>query len=140
MSLTHKIARSATCFESSPISNKLVYKNLIRELKLLYSSVTPTNQTISKQQTDESDKLSSQFNYRKSRAYLFYHQQFQQNRLTARQVCRPENELLQRALDYTTYLRSSRELSNLRAKYAKGEKSVSQAAALCGLTLPPNTM
>ena len=139
MSLTHKIAHAATCFESSPISSKIVYKNLIRELKYLYSFVDSTTQNASSQQ-NETNKLTNQFNYRKSQTYMFYAEQFLQNRLTGRQVCRPENELLQRALDYTTYLRSSRELANLRTKYAKGEKSIADAAALCGLKLPPNSL
>ena len=121
MTLARKIAKSAIAFEASQVSSLQVYKRLMKELKCLH--------------TTSGDKQNS-YKYRQSHSYKFFYTQFLHNRITDEQLCRPRNELLQRANDYATYLNSSRRLEELRAKYARGERSIEEAAAMCGLNLP----
>ena len=123
MTLAKKIAKSALAFEASQVSSLQVYKRLIKELKFLNSLGPET----AKQ---------APHNYRSSHSYTFFYSQFLHNKTTDRQLCRPTNELLQRANDYAAYLEANRKLTILREKYAHGEISIAQAAAICGLKMP----
>merc|ERR1712004_265090 len=122
MTIADKIAKATFAVETSQISSLQVYKRLIRELKYL-NSKSPKENARSE-------------DYRNSYSYKFFYSQFLHNDVTDQQLCRPRNELLQRANDYATYLNATRKLEDLRSKYSRGERSIEAAAALCGLNLP----
>uniref|UniRef100_A0A1I7XS17 Protein FMC1 homolog n=1 Tax=Heterorhabditis bacteriophora TaxID=37862 RepID=A0A1I7XS17_HETBA len=58
------------------------------------------------------------------------------HKVTQRVFCNASNEMEHIAGLYATYLRSTRLLCELEARYKGGEKSVEESAKLVGLALP----
>jgi hypothetical protein len=62
--------------------------------------------------------------------------QFRQNSVTDGRYCMQKDEMFFMGNAYASYLKSTDETLALYAKYAKGERSIEQAANIVGLNMP----
>lgn len=91
-----------------------IYKGLLRELS--------TNNV--------------QFSYRTSPIYQKIKDEFRRHRPIASKHCKHRDEALFVAQTYLSYLESSRHRYRIYSTYAKGERSIEEAAKIVGLALP----